>query len=57
MINFIHDLFVGGTETTSSTMNWALLCLLHYPEAQKKLRKEVVNIFGKNFVSFWRIKT
>ena len=43
----ILELFFAGTETTSSTIYWALLCLLHYPEAQKRIRKEVMNAFGE----------
>ena len=46
-MNYLHDLFIPGTETLSSTLYWAFLCLLHYPEAQKNLRKEVLEAFGK----------
>ena len=44
--NYLHDLFVAGSETTSSTLYWGLLCLLHYPETQRKLRKEVMDVLG-----------
>jgi len=38
---------MAGTETTSSTILWSLLCLLHYPEAQSKLREEIFDVIGK----------
>ena len=43
----MHDLFVAGTESTSSMLYWAILCLLHYPETQKKLRNEILHVLGK----------
>ncbi|CAK8694869.1 unnamed protein product [Clavelina lepadiformis] len=46
LLQYIRELFLAGTETTSSTLNWALLCLLHYPETQKKLRKEILCVIG-----------
>jgi len=30
------DLFIGGTETTATTINWALLYLCLHPEKQRK---------------------
>ena len=45
--HYIYDLFIAGTETTSSTLYWCLLCLLNYPEAQKKLRDEIISVVGK----------
>ena len=44
----MHELFLAGTETTSSTLYWAILCLLHYPETQMKLRSEILHVLGKN---------
>ncbi|XP_076825448.1 cytochrome P450 2J6-like [Clavelina lepadiformis] len=46
LIFYIRELFFAGTETVSSTLTWALLCLLHYPEVHQKLRREILNVIG-----------
>ncbi|XP_076818420.1 cytochrome P450 2U1-like isoform X2 [Clavelina lepadiformis] len=51
LLQYIRELFIAGTETTTSTLNWALLCLLHFPESQKKLREEVLNVIGAEGVA------
>lgn len=33
----IIDLFAGGTETSSTTIRWAILYMIHYPEVQEKV--------------------
>ncbi|XP_063397375.1 cytochrome P450 2J2-like [Mytilus trossulus] len=38
----ILDLFSGGTETTSSTIGWAVLCLVNHLEIQEKIRAEML---------------
>ncbi|CAH1793548.1 unnamed protein product [Owenia fusiformis] len=43
----IEDLFLAGTETSSSTMRWAFLSMLHYPDVQMKVRKEIHDVIGK----------
>ncbi|XP_004624536.2 steroid 21-hydroxylase [Octodon degus] len=35
------DFFIGGTETTASTLSWAVAFLLHHPEIQHRLQKEM----------------
>ncbi|CAJ0928098.1 unnamed protein product, partial [Mesorhabditis belari] len=37
----ILDLWVGGQETTSLTLNWAFIFLLRHPEVVEKCRKEI----------------
>jgi len=49
-INFVSvliDLFQGGSETLSSTLTWAMLCLLKNNEVQKKIQCELDSVFGK----------
>ena len=37
----ILDLFVAGTDTTASTLNWFLLYMIHYPEVQRRCQLEI----------------
>ncbi|KAL7231876.1 hypothetical protein ACSBR2_009995 [Camellia fascicularis] len=41
------DLFAAGTETTSSTLEWAMAELLRNPETLKKAKVELEQIVGK----------
>lgn len=38
------DLLLAGTETTSSTLGFALLYLIHYPHHQTVLQKEIDSV-------------
>ncbi len=40
------DLFVAGTDTTTTMMEWITLYLASYPEAQASLRAEVESVCG-----------
>ncbi|XP_053548923.1 steroid 17-alpha-hydroxylase/17,20 lyase [Bombina bombina] len=37
----VGDIFGAGVETTSTVLKWAVAYLLHYPEVQKKIQKEI----------------
>uniref|UniRef100_A0A670Z4M3 Uncharacterized protein n=1 Tax=Pseudonaja textilis TaxID=8673 RepID=A0A670Z4M3_PSETE len=37
----IVDFFIAGTETTATTLQWALILMVAYPEIQEKVRKEI----------------
>ncbi|KAA8547239.1 hypothetical protein F0562_003897 [Nyssa sinensis] len=41
------DLFVAGTDTTSSTLEWAMAEVLHNPESLVKAKAELEQIIGK----------
>jgi len=42
----IFDIFGAGAETTSSTLNWAILYLTECQDVQEKVHKEVMNVVG-----------
>ncbi|KAK5804677.1 hypothetical protein PVK06_032328 [Gossypium arboreum] len=45
--NLLLDLFVAGTDTTSSTLEWAMAELLRNPQALLKAKKELDEAIGK----------
>lgn len=45
LINTLIDLFVAGMETTSSSILWTFLLLLHHPEIKRKLLEEIDKVF------------
>ncbi|NXL90981.1 CP2J6 protein, partial [Alectura lathami] len=42
----IFDLFLAGTETTATTLRWALLYMVIYPDIQEKVHKELDAVLG-----------
>ena len=48
LIVILMDLFTAGAETTSTTLTWALINLITYPEVQKKIHDEIDNVLGNN---------
>ncbi|XP_051898924.1 cytochrome P450 2J5-like [Pristis pectinata] len=44
----IYDLFLAGTETTTTTLRWGLLYMMAYPDIQEKCQKEVDEVIGRS---------
>ncbi|NWU69209.1 CP2J6 protein, partial [Pterocles burchelli] len=41
LVQSVFDLFLAGSETTATTLRWALLYMLAYPDVQEKVQKEL----------------
>lgn len=44
--HLLHDLLVGGTDTTTYTLEWAMAELLHNPNVMSKVKKELEETIG-----------
>lgn len=42
------DLFMAGSETTSNTLGFSVIYMLHYPEVQQKVQQELDDVVGRN---------
>uniref|UniRef100_A0A8C5Q2F7 Cytochrome P450 n=1 Tax=Leptobrachium leishanense TaxID=445787 RepID=A0A8C5Q2F7_9ANUR len=49
----IFDLMLGGTETTSTTLQWGFLLMMKYPDVQQKVHEEIANVIGLDRVPRW----
>lgn len=46
LLKFVGDLFVGGTETTATTVRWALIFLVRHPDVQREVYNEIMKTLG-----------
>ena len=44
----ISDIYVAGTETTITTIQWAVIYFLHWPHVLEKCHAEIVEVCGKD---------
>ena len=48
LVSVINDLFVAGSETTTTTLRWGLLYMMRYPEIQERVQREIDAVVGRN---------
>ena len=48
LASVIFDLFAAGSGTTTTSLRWALVCLVNYPDIQERLFKEIQEHVGTN---------
>ncbi|XP_053895447.1 cytochrome P450 2J2-like isoform X2 [Malaclemys terrapin pileata] len=46
LIHTILDFFIAGTESTATTLRWALISLVLHPDVQEKVQKELDSVLG-----------
>ncbi len=46
LVSVLIDLFIAGSETTSTTLSWAMLYMILNPEIQKKVQEELDEVAG-----------
>ncbi|XP_061593801.1 cytochrome P450 2J2-like [Cololabis saira] len=44
----ILDLIEAGTESSATTLRWALLFMIHYPQIQEKVQAEIDRVIGQS---------
>ncbi len=47
-VNSMFDLFLAGSETTSTTLVFLVLYCLHYPEEMKEAQAEIDEVVGRS---------
>ncbi|XP_029028179.1 cytochrome P450 2G1-like isoform X1 [Betta splendens] len=47
LVSTVLNLFLAGTETTSSTIRYGLSALIKYPNIQEKMQQEIDTVIGK----------
>nr|QQL94707.1 cytochrome P450 2f3 [Lateolabrax maculatus] len=47
LVSTVLNLYLAGTETTSSTMRFALSVLIKYPKMQEKMQQEIDTVIGQ----------
>lgn len=48
MQQILGDLFSAGMETVKTSLEWAVLLMLHYPKAAKAVQDELDEVVGRS---------
>ncbi|WAR19216.1 CP2U1-like protein [Mya arenaria] len=48
LASLIADLFIAGSETTTTTLRWALVCLVEHPDKQERMFAEIEHHVGSS---------
>ena len=51
MVNDHIELFIAGMETTSTSLNWTFLYLLHHPDMKRKIHDELDRVCSISIVT------
>lgn len=46
LVTSIVNLFIGGTETTSTTLRWAVVYMVENPDIQERVFQEISTVVG-----------
>merc|ERR1712127_323347 len=47
LANNLFDMFLAGSETTSTTLTWAVLYMVRYPKVQARVQEELERVVGR----------
>ncbi|KAK3082816.1 hypothetical protein FSP39_006231 [Pinctada imbricata] len=48
LLHTLVEFFIAGSETTTTTLRWATLYLIHNPDVQAGMRKEIDDVIGSS---------
>ncbi|XP_043209915.1 methyl farnesoate epoxidase-like [Amphibalanus amphitrite] len=48
LVFILMDLFIAGSETTASSLSWALLFMVREPEVQRRVQRELDAVVGRH---------
>ncbi|XP_035686646.1 cytochrome P450 2U1-like [Branchiostoma floridae] len=48
LATIVYQLFLAGTDTTATTLRWALLYMILHPDIQEKVQQEIDSVLGPN---------